>query len=140
MARHSHYLSKGDIKLLRERYLFWLYKTTKDELDKIDRKFTQIGIDKSIEAILRKNTKSLCSGLREDVGLMVEEWRRYLQKKESDVQGCDVAAKYIFLHMKLDTILKITRRIFGVSKVMTFKKLYHEAAMKRIIEDNSGRR
>ena len=37
-----------EIKNLKKRYLIWFYKTTKEALDKIERKFTQMEIDKFI--------------------------------------------------------------------------------------------
>ena len=37
-----------DSRNLKKRYLIWLYKTTKEALDRIERKFTQADIDKFI--------------------------------------------------------------------------------------------
>ena len=49
-------MEKNDILNLKKRYLIWLYKETKEALDRVDRKFTQIEIDKFILEELQKAT------------------------------------------------------------------------------------
>ena len=46
-------MEKNDILNLKKRYLIWLYKEAKEALDKVDRKFTQLEIDKFILEELR---------------------------------------------------------------------------------------
>ena len=43
-----------DILKLKKRYLIWLYKETKEAHDRVDRKFTQIDIDRCILEELQK--------------------------------------------------------------------------------------
>ena len=45
-----------EIKNLKKRYLIWFYKTAKEALDKIERKFTQTEIDKFILKELKAKT------------------------------------------------------------------------------------
>ncbi len=49
-------MKENDILNLKKRYLLWLYKETKETLDRVDRKFTQIDIDKFILEELQKRT------------------------------------------------------------------------------------
>jgi len=51
---------KKDGKTLTKRYLLWCYKTTKEQLDWIDRKFTQIQVDRyTLKCLLKsKDLKS----------------------------------------------------------------------------------
>lgn len=44
-------------KKLKTRYLVWLYKTTKERLDRIDRKFTQLEVDRFILRELEKDLR-----------------------------------------------------------------------------------
>ena len=59
MAKKAVSIGKDDANSLTQRYLFWLYKTTRDQTDKIDRKFTQLEVDKEIQKILEKKVNSL---------------------------------------------------------------------------------
>ena len=68
-----------------------------------------------------------------------------MDQKRSGAQGSlalrgEADPKYVFLHIKLESVLKVTREIFGAKKVSEFRKSYQEAAIKRITEDTSGRR
>jgi hypothetical protein len=49
-------MGKNDILKLKKRYLIWLYKENREALDRVDRKFTQIDIDKFILEELQKRT------------------------------------------------------------------------------------
>ena len=68
-------MNKEEIKNLKKRYLIWFYKTTKEELDKIERKFTQVDIDRFILKELKKSDKD------NDVKSLIEQFEEYIQKK-----------------------------------------------------------
>ena len=70
---------------LIRRYLVWCYKETKEELDKIDRYFTQLEADAFILAQL-KNSKDYgpLAGQR-DYKNFVDQFKIYMNKKESIV-------------------------------------------------------
>ncbi|MBM3245458.1 MAG: hypothetical protein FJZ15_06685, partial [Candidatus Omnitrophica bacterium] len=68
-------MDKQDIKQLKRRYLVWFYKTTKEALDKVERKFTQAEIDRAILKELRKNSNSALKKL-------TDEFEAYIVNKE----------------------------------------------------------
>lgn len=126
-------------KSLTKRYLFWLYKTTRDELDRIDRKFTQLEVDRGLQRVFRSRGNAALSSF-------MDEWDRYIVAKEADArklkfdeQGKELAF-YVFLRLKLESVIEITRERFGIRAVRQFEQLIEEAAMKYILEDASGKR
>ncbi len=137
---------KEDKMSLYKRYLLWLYKMTKDEFDKIERKFTQLDIDRRIEGIFEKKFKSvpepLCSSLKNNL----KEWKEYVLAKEKDAKALkfgddgDLLASYLFLQLKLETVEEIIVSVFSKKTLKEFKELCEEYAFKRILEDVSGRR
>lgn len=139
-------LAKDDAKSLSKRYLFWLYKTTKDELDKIERKFTQLAIDRRIAKVLGRDTKALGSSLAQALAPFLKEWKEYVFQKESDAANLKFTpdgafqGRYVFLHLKLKAVLEAARDILGKKALGEFKKLYEEAAIEGILQDTSGRR
>jgi len=139
-------LDKEDEKSLVKRYLFWLYKTTKDETDKIDRKFTQLDIDRRLQKILNIEVSLLNGSLRESIAPFLNDWKEYIFQKESDAQKLkfneagQLDAKYVFLHLKLKAIRHSIELLFGRRGFRQFRKLYEEAAMKGILADSSGKR
>lgn len=139
-------MERNDKRSLQKRYLFWLYKTTKDELDKIDRKFTQLEIDRRIQEILVKSSRKAGRALQGGIGLLVEEWKGYIAQKERDAlrlkfsEGGALDPKYVFLHLKLKSISQVILAMFGAGVLEEFKSRYEEAAMRMIEQDTSGRR
>src|SRR5512140_3490946 len=95
-----------DTKNLERRYLVWFYKITKEALDKIERKFTQVEIDRALIAELKKADKR--SGLRK----FIAEFQAYVDTKEKDGLGLKFENKalrpeYEFLTAKLAALEKI---------------------------------
>jgi hypothetical protein len=146
MAGKTIPISKEDKKSLYKRYLFWLYKTTKDELDKIDRKFTQLEVDKRLEKILMRKAGAWGRRTREGILPFLKEWQEYIFAKESDAQKLrfsedgHVNPGYLFLCLKLEAIKDIIKATAGKKGLLEFKRLYEESAMKRISEDITGKR
>ena len=135
-----------DVGSLQKRYLFWLYKTTKDELDRIDRKFTQLDIDREMLDIFRHQADIAPDVVRGGLDALAREWKEYVAGKEADARKLRfddegrVLASYYFLHLKLKGTLAIARRRFGANMFRYFKRLYEEASMRLIAQDTSGRR
>jgi hypothetical protein len=135
-----------DVRSLQKRYLFWLYKTTKDELDRIDRKFTQLDIDREMLDVFRRRAVDARDTVKGGVDAFVREWQEYVAGKEADARKLrfdedgHIMASYYFLHLKLKTVLRIVRRRFGARTVGDFKRLYEEASMRLIVQDTSGKR
>ncbi len=139
-------MDKEDKRSLYKRYLFWLYKTTKDELDKIDRKFTQLDIDRDMQKILQRKAKSYRGATKGGLEPFLKEWKEYIFEKESDAQKLkfteelSLNPKYLFLRLKLEAIIMCAKRRFGSGALKEFRQLYEESALRRILSDDSGRR
>lgn len=135
-----------DVRSLQKRYLFWLYKTTKDELDRIDRKFTQLDIDRAMLDVFRCQAVAARDAVQGGVDAFVREWQDYVAQKETDARKLRfdeegrVLASYYFLCLKLSAVLDMIRRRFGAKTVKDFKRLYEDASMRLIAQDTSGRR
>ena len=130
-------MNAHDKRSLYKRYLFWLYKTTRTEIDKVDRKFTQLEIDRKIEKILSAN---------KGISAQLKEWKDYILSKESDALKQKFASDgsldpgYRFLCLKLEAVEAITKKMFGARTLAEFKRLCEDAAMSLIAQDSSGRR
>jgi hypothetical protein len=126
-----------DKKSLYKRYLFWLYKTTRLGLDKVDRKFTQLDIDRKIEKIL---------SAKKGISAPLKEWKEYILSKESEALKSKFSSdgsldpEYRFLCLKLEAVEAITKKMFGANMLAEFKSLCEDAAMSLIAQDSSGRR
>ncbi|MDD5019429.1 MAG: hypothetical protein PHH75_04895 [Candidatus Omnitrophica bacterium] len=139
-------LCPQDRDSLYKRYLFWLYKTTRDECDRIERKFTQIAIDKEITRFLDKALAGSEAGSLQGVDVFIGEWRRYAAQKAADaprMKWTDAGAlkpEYAFLRLKLRAIEQAIAKYLGKKAIKDFRRLCEEAAMQGILQDHSGRR
>ncbi|MFH1691314.1 MAG: hypothetical protein ABIC68_01900 [Candidatus Omnitrophota bacterium] len=146
MAKNALKMSQEDALSLEKRYLFWLYKTIRDELDKIDRKFTQLDIDNEIYKKLKKSVKRLKPDASDGLHTFLQEWQEYIFGKDSDAQKLkfkedgQMNSAYLFLRLKLQAVEEIVCGRFGKKELSSYKRFYEDAAMKRITEDTSGRR
>ncbi len=131
---------------LSKRYLFWLYKTTRDELDKVDRKFMQLAVDNEIYKKLKKAVKRLGPGISGTLEAFLREWQEYIFQKDSDAQKLKYSEDgkpnhaYLSLRLKLEAIEAVVRGRFGKKQLLFYKELYEDAAYEVILQDNSGRR
>ncbi len=130
-------MNAHDQRSLYKRYLFWLYKTTKGELDKVDRKFTQLDIDRKIEKALNA---------KKGISAQLKEWKEYIISKESEALKSKFSSDgsldpgYRFLCLKLEAVEAITKKMFGARTLTEFKSFCEDAAMSLIAQDTSGRR
>ena len=126
-------MNKKDIKNLKKRYLIWFYKTVKEALDKIERKFTQLEVDKSI----LKELKSKNKDKRPDK--LIAEFEAYMLNKEMDslgtkFEGKQIKPDYAFLELKLRAIEKVIAKELGNNGLDEIKSLYEKEMIKRILE------
>jgi hypothetical protein len=127
-------MDKNDIKNLQKRYLLWLYKNTKEALDKIERKFTQLDIDRFILKELEAGNH------KKDLDKFILEFKAYIQSKEEDglklkYEGKNIKANYQFLFLKLRAIEKAIVKELGRPVLYKIKDAYEKEMLKRIIED-----
>ena len=123
-------MKKNDILNLKKRYLIWLYKETKEALDRVDRKFTQIDIDKFILEELQKDTFADKKFL--------DEFIIYVNNKEQDCQKIKSGDTYLnsehqFFSLKLHAIEKSILNELGAEGLEEIKNLYHQEMVDRIL-------
>jgi len=127
-------MDKTGINNLKKRYLTWFYKQTKESLDKIDRKFTQLEVDQFIlEELRRLDTASAAKNY-------IEEFKLYIQNKEKEglvqkYNGKELKPEYNFLQLKLKAIEKAIVKEFGKKGLDQIKELYENEMIKRILEE-----
>lgn len=126
-------MDKKDIINLKKRYLIWLYKTTKEELDRIERKFTQAQIDRFILKELKN------SGKARDIQKFIADFDIYVQKKEREglslkYNGKQLKPDYTFLVLKLEAIEKAIIRTFDNKVLEEIKFFYEEEMAQRILK------
>ena len=126
-------MDKQDTKNLKKRYLVWFYKTTKEALDKIERKFTQLEIDKSIMKELKAKDKD------KRAQKQIAEFQAYILSKEMDgvglkYEGKQMKSEYYFLELKLKAIEKVILKEFGKKGLEQIKALYEKEMTERILK------
>lgn len=125
-------MDKYDLKNLKKRYLIWFYKATKEALDKIERKFTQLGIDKFILKEIKNQSKD------KKLGKFILGFERYIQDKEKNglalkYEGSQLKPEYHFLVLKLKAVEKAILKELGKPALKGIKGLYEAQMCKRIL-------
>ncbi|MEW6101121.1 MAG: hypothetical protein AB1481_02370 [Candidatus Omnitrophota bacterium] len=131
-------MERKDTLNLKKRYLLWLYKTTKQEVDKVERKFTQLEVDRFILKELKKLDKS------KKAGKFIDEWEAYIKSKEIDglalkYENKSLKLDYYFLSLKLKAIEKATIKELGSKKLDEIKHLYEKEMTERILKSTEKR-
>ncbi|MCJ7546445.1 MAG: hypothetical protein MUP30_06415 [Deltaproteobacteria bacterium] len=132
-------MKKRDIKNLKFRYLLWLYKTTKEDFDRIERKLTQVGIDKKILRDMGENFNSRDLKKKNEARKLLKDFKEYINKKEKDgrelkFEGRKLKPEYYHLSLKLEAIEKSIVEELGHRGLKEIKALYEHEMMRRIIE------
>jgi len=124
---------------LKKRYLLWLYKTTREAIEKIDRKFTQLYIDRSI---LKQILDVKVDTDKAKWERLIKELQEYIENKEKFAislkyidSGKSLNPEYLFLRTKLDIIEKIIVEEFGQKELKKMQLLYEEEMQRRILEE-----
>ncbi|MDD2752421.1 MAG: hypothetical protein PHN59_04750, partial [Candidatus Omnitrophica bacterium] len=68
-------MDRQDLKNLKKRYLVWFYKTSKEALDKVERKFTQLEIDNFVLKELAKQNQD------KKLDKFIAEFKEYIRNK-----------------------------------------------------------
>ncbi|OGP81591.1 MAG: hypothetical protein A2Z08_06800 [Deltaproteobacteria bacterium RBG_16_54_11] len=132
-------MKRRDIKNLKFRYLLWLYKTTKEEFDRIERKFTQVGIDKKIMRYMGEHFDSRNLKRKNEARKLLKGLKEYINKKEKEglelkFEGRKLKPEYYHLSLKLEAIGKSIVEELGHRGLKEIKALYEHEMMRRIIE------
>lgn len=129
-------------KRLFRRYLIWCYKTTKEELDRIDRKFTQLYVDNHLLKFLIKKKESFPPELMPHYNNQIENFKRYMEDKEKGSQGQKFIDKegkvlqphYCYLKNRLAAIEKIIVDLLGKKELSVIDERYETEMTRRIWE------
>lgn len=126
-------MNKKDTKNLKKRYLVWFYKTAKEALDKVERKFTQSEIDRFILKDLEKADKA------GRVKSFVDDFCAYIQKKEENglslkFNGKNLKPDYEFLVLRLSAVEKAITKELGKKGLEEIKALYEKEMTERILK------
>jgi 23S rRNA maturation mini-RNase III len=131
---------KQEKKNLIRRYLLWCYKTTKEELDRIDRKFTQLEVDKKM---LRELEKGISLADENNAYLQkVKGFKEYIAKKEQSAKAekytgatnLQIQPQYFYLQKRLGAIEKTIVSLLGSKELQVIKVSYEEEMTRRILE------
>ena len=132
-------MQKGDIRNLKFRYLVWLYRTTKEGLDRIERKCTQVDIDRKIMHYMREHINSGNLKRKNEARKFLKDIKEYITKREKDgrelkFEGRKLKPEYYHLSLKLEAIEKAIVEEFRHRGLRGIKDLYEHEMRRRIIE------
>lgn len=135
-------LRKESEKNLVRRYLLWCYKMTKEELERIDRKFTQLKVDEFVSRDLNGQMKSLKGKDSEEFLKKIEEFTEYIAKKKenadlekfSDTSTKKLKTHYLYLEKRLSAIEKAITSFLGIAELRKIRDLYDQEMTRRILE------
>lgn len=128
-------------KDLIRRYLIWCYKTTKEDLDRIDRYLTQNIADDFILNELTHSKDFRSQKLNAKYRSLVRDFARYKtdKRKKADKQKylddqCKVLRpQYQYLQYRFAAIEKAVRHFLGLKELKKIKDLYEEEMTQRIL-------
>jgi hypothetical protein len=125
-------MDKKEIKNLKKRYLVWLYKSNKEALDKIERKFTQVEVDRFIIKELKAKDKDGA------ISAFIKQFEEYVGKKEQDglslkFENKKLKPDYAFCVAKLWVTEKAIVKALGKKGLEEIKLLYEIEMIKRIL-------
>ncbi len=125
-------------KALIQRYLIWCYKTTKESLDRIDRKFTQVRVDRFIlgqlEGYQRQGGPDTRKWIDDFKTYISNKEREGLEQKFSKGNKTIVDAQYAYLISRLNAIELAIRHFLGPRMLSKIESLYEQEMTRRILE------
>ena len=129
-------------KRLYRRYLIWCYKTTKEELDRIDRKFTQLHVDEYLLKFLLKKKESFSTGLMPQYKSQIENFKRYMEDKEKGAYAQKFTDKdsqvwqphYCYLKNRLAAVEKTIKDLLSKKELTAIQESYEVEMTRRIWE------
>ena len=121
---------------LVRRYLMWCYKTTKEDLDRTDRYFTQWDVDQFFLDHLCKTEKVS----REAQGL-INNFEEYMHKKKDNAHAKkfkedsqkELNPEYEYLHYRFDAIEQAIVHFLGKDELKKITELYEQEMTQRIL-------
>lgn len=133
-------ICQEDKRLIR-RYLIWCYKTLKEELDRIDRKFTQLEVDDKVLKYLCAQRSPVKKGDK-TYHKLLDDFKTYIRRKEESSLGLKfvdgkkgpLEPRYQFLRDRLDAVEKAIVYFLSRKELKKIQGLYDAEMIKRILE------
>lgn len=131
-------MDKQDVRNLKKRYLIWLYMTTKEALDRYERKFTQLDID---EFMLFEMEKELGGAYlphgKKALEKYINDFRDYISEKEKaclklKYKGKRIDPEFLFLGIKLQAIERAVLEELGSKALAEIKNFYEQEMILKI--------
>lgn len=127
---------------LYRRYLLWAYKTTRESLERIERKTTQLVIDDYIKENIGKQKITFKGKNRLNYEGQVAEFDKYIATKRADEKKLKYASasstelnpQYVFLCHRLEAIESAIVHFLGKKELKQCAKLFNEEFTRRILE------
>ncbi|MBN1870762.1 MAG: hypothetical protein JW847_09335 [Candidatus Omnitrophica bacterium] len=134
-------LTQKEKNLIR-RYLIWCYKTTKEELDKIDRYFTQLKADEFVLRQLKRSKEYRLAQGNQAFKDMVEQFSVYMKTKEENVlkkkfmdsRRQTLSPEYQYLNNRFTAIEGAIRHFLGAWELKKICLLYEQEMTMRILQ------
>ena len=132
-------LTQKEQGLIR-RYLLWCYKTTKEELDKIDRYFTQAVVDDYFVERLKSSPEykahgvAFCKSVEDFVQYAREKRAKAEEKKFADNARAALAPDYQYLQARFEAIEQAICHFFDQKELGEIAALYEEEMTERILK------
>ena len=128
-------------KDLTRRYLAWCYKTTKENLDRIDRYFTQLDVDAFVLKRLRESRDYSGAAKNHPYRGLVDQFEEYmgqkkknvLKKKFTDGKNAKLDPQYQYLKNRCEAIEKAIVSFLGKKELGAIRCLYEEEMTRRIV-------
>ncbi len=124
-------------KNLIRRYLLWCYKTTKEDLDRIERYFTQSLVDHRLLDLLLKSKPSDAACQKKIVDFqayMEAKEKNALGKKYINVEKKTLHPDYWYLQTRLSAIEQVIVEFLGKKELKTVQDTYEKEMTRRILE------
>ena len=119
---------------LIRRYLIWCYKTTREALERIDRKFTQLTVDRHIMGLLpQKAGGAYQEKLDEFQKYINEKEKAALEAKYADPGKTILNGEYVYLRNRLTAVEKTICDLLGKEGLEEIQLSYEEEMTKRIL-------
>lgn len=115
---------------------------TKEELDRIDRKFTQLEVDRKVLRELNKDLASLKKDAKTAFLKRIDDFKDYIAKKEqaamsekyADPVLKEIQPNYFYLQKRLTAIEKAIVHFLGRKELNAIARAYEEEMSSRILE------
>ena len=121
---------------LIRRYLIWCYKTTKENLDRIDRKTTQLMVDNRILEDLKQSQKKFHSK-NAQYGKSVKGFEQYIRDKQKSEHPS--APEHLYLANRFKAVEHSIIYFLGQKELKIIQSLYEQEMIRRILEAREER-